>query len=209
MDKAVDNAVALVQAYLNLNGYFTVTEYPILEVKRTRRYRMVTDLDILAFRFPYAGRPMVGSAHGKSAFVTDPALHCPSDQSDMIIGEIKEGRASLNRGARNPRVIEAVLARFGCCSPQTVADVVESLLRDGKAITHGGHCARLVAFGSSVTDHGGERYESISLGHIVVYLQSYLREHWEALRHAQFKHPALGFLMTLEKAIDPGESVDG
>lgn len=28
----MDNAVALVQAYLHVNGYFTVAEYPVLEV---------------------------------------------------------------------------------------------------------------------------------------------------------------------------------
>ena len=28
----MDNAVALVQAYLRVNGYFTVVEYPVLEV---------------------------------------------------------------------------------------------------------------------------------------------------------------------------------
>lgn len=27
----MDTAVALVQAYLHVNGYFTVTEYPVLE----------------------------------------------------------------------------------------------------------------------------------------------------------------------------------
>jgi hypothetical protein len=27
----MDNAVALVRAYLHVNGYFTVTEYPVVE----------------------------------------------------------------------------------------------------------------------------------------------------------------------------------
>lgn len=29
-----DDAVALVRAYLHLNGYFTVTEYPVLETRK-------------------------------------------------------------------------------------------------------------------------------------------------------------------------------
>ena len=52
----MDNAVALVQAYLRVNGYFTVSEYPIVEASRRGGYRTATDLDILAFRFPGAGR---------------------------------------------------------------------------------------------------------------------------------------------------------
>jgi len=41
----------------------------------------------------------------------------------------------------------------------------------------------------------------ISLKHVVSFLQDYLRQHWDVLRHAQFKDPAFGFLMTLEKAL--------
>ena len=32
------------------------------------------------------------------------------------------------------------------------------------------------------------------------FLRTYIRQHWAILRHAQFKHRALGFLVTLEKA---------
>lgn len=46
----MDTAVALVQAYLHINGYFTVTEYALVEVSH-RHARSRTDLDILAFRF--------------------------------------------------------------------------------------------------------------------------------------------------------------
>ena len=47
----MDTAVALVKTYLQANGFFTVTEYPILEsVGLTTRN--VTDIDILALRFP-------------------------------------------------------------------------------------------------------------------------------------------------------------
>jgi hypothetical protein len=58
----VDNAVALVQAYLRVNGYFTVAEYPVMEAMRTG-YRTLTDIDILGVRFPHASwchRPMAG-----------------------------------------------------------------------------------------------------------------------------------------------------
>jgi hypothetical protein len=40
----MDMAVALVQAYLHVNGYFTVAEYPVLEAYRGNHARSVTDL---------------------------------------------------------------------------------------------------------------------------------------------------------------------
>lgn len=61
----MDNAVALVQAYLHMNGCFTVAEYPIVGSGWHGGYRTVTDLDILAFRFPGATR-LVPRLHGGS-----------------------------------------------------------------------------------------------------------------------------------------------
>ena len=55
----MDTAVALVQAYLNANGYFTVVEYPVVEALRNQPARSVTDLDVLAFRFAGAGHEII------------------------------------------------------------------------------------------------------------------------------------------------------
>lgn len=52
----MDNAVALVQAYLRVNGNFTVSEFPVIELRRAQGYTAATDLDILGFRFPGAGK---------------------------------------------------------------------------------------------------------------------------------------------------------
>src|SRR5262245_18598254 len=52
----MDPAVGMVESYLRVNGYFTVTEYPIVEASKYGEYRTATDLDVLAFRFPGAGR---------------------------------------------------------------------------------------------------------------------------------------------------------
>ena len=35
--------------------------------------------------------------------------------------------------------------------------------------------------------------------HVVQFLRSYLREHWDVLRHAQIKDAALGVLALIEK----------
>src|SRR6266540_2102183 len=50
----MDMGVALVQAYLRVHGYLTVSEYPILETMRHGEHRIATDIDILAVRFPHA-----------------------------------------------------------------------------------------------------------------------------------------------------------
>lgn len=57
----MDNAVALVQAYLRVNEYFSVTASPVVEAMKSGEFRTATDLDLLAFRFPGAGRALAAS----------------------------------------------------------------------------------------------------------------------------------------------------
>ena len=76
----MDTAVGLVQAYLRVNGYFTVAEYPVLDAAGADRPRTVTDLDILAIR--------LNRAPGDDP---DPALGARPGMPDMIVGEVKEG----------------------------------------------------------------------------------------------------------------------
>jgi len=197
----MDNAVVLVEAYLYVNGYFTVTEYPVIEAASNHNYRMVTDLDVMAVRFPDAGRMILNKPDSRRMFAPDPALNCPVDCIDMIVGEVKEGRAELNRGARDPAVLRAMFVRFGCCREQDASQLVQQLLRKGSTRTPAGHLVRLIAFGTQASDSHPSGYMVISLGHVVQFLQGYLREHWAILHHAQFKHPAFGFLATLEKAL--------
>ena len=194
----MDHAVALVQAYLQINGYFTVAEYPIIEATGKDRFSTATDLDILAYRFPGAGRVVPGKNNTHNVFSPDPLLGVGGDVADMLIGEVKEGKAELNRNARSPKVLRTVLARFGCCSMEHVDSVVEHLIRKGKATTHDGHNIRLVAFGSA--DFNGHSYEVITTGHIIQFIESYLFEHWAVLRNTQFKHPVLGLFMVIQKA---------
>ena len=195
----MDHAVALVEAYLQINGYFTVAEYPVIESYGKQSYRVETDLDILAFRFPGAGRLITGR-DGTSLFAPDPVLGIDGNTADMLIGEVKEGRAKLNRNARNPDVLRTVLARFGCCSLHEVGDTVQQLLNTGEAVAHTGHRVRLIAFGSSGGASPQSGYTTLTLGHIADFIAEYLDLHWEVLRHAQFKHPVLGLFMILEKA---------
>lgn len=47
----MDHAVSLVQAYLQVNDYFTSAEYPIIASAGRSGVRTITDIDVLAFRF--------------------------------------------------------------------------------------------------------------------------------------------------------------
>lgn len=195
----MDHAVALVQAYLQINGYFTVTEYPVIEALGEHSFRVATDLDILAFRFPGAGRLIAGKSIGNhEIFAPDIALGVSGLDADMLIGEIKVGKAELNRNALHPDVLRTVLARFGCCSFELIDDIVKELVHKGIAHTHSQHHVRLMAFGSTASDH--HNYKAITIGHIVEFIENYLDEHWDVLRHGQYKHPALGLFMVLKKA---------
>ena len=199
----MDTSVALVQAYLHVNGYFTVAEYPVLEAYRGTNARTVTDLDVLAFRFPGAGHDVIRGhgrgRHGERKSMSDPALRCPSDRPDMIVGEVKEGPARLNPAMRDPAVLAVALARFGCCPPAHVGEVTQQLLSRGNVITPGGHSVRMVAFGDVSNGVPAAAWTTISMRHVVQFLQAYLREHWDVLRHAQIRDPAFGVLALIEK----------
>ncbi|HEX7071018.1 MAG TPA: hypothetical protein VF190_09440, partial [Rhodothermales bacterium] len=89
----MDHAVALVQAYLQLNGYFTSAEYPIIAGAGRNGFRTITDIDILAFRFP-TGLPVLQgrrAPQGLDLSDLDTGLGVAPDSVDMIIGEVKEG----------------------------------------------------------------------------------------------------------------------
>lgn len=200
----MDNAVALVQAYLRVNGYLTVTEFPVVQAADAGGYRAATDLDVLAFRFgraSVAGQAVTasGRSHGPTLPV-DPALDARADLPDMIIGEVKEGRASLNQGAIDKAVLSAALARFGCCDPDDARPVVQELIRRGRATMAHGHRVRLVAFGSHPPESPSPRHDVILLGHVLSYLRQHLRAHWAVYQVSDTKDPALGFLKLLEKA---------
>lgn len=203
----MDNAVALVRTYLQLNGYFTVTEYPIIAGGRHGGHRTMTDLDVIAFRFPAASDCVVDERHhtARIAAATDPALGVPETIPDMIIAEVKEGRAELNAAARNPDVIRAALIRFGCCGHCVSDAVISQLVHRGSTVLPVGHNARLIAFGS-VLD-GGAFYRRILYCDVLAYIRGYIDQHWDAVCSAGAKDPVLGLLMLQAKAARGGPSV--
>ena len=196
----MDNAVSLVQAYLRLNGYFTVTEFPILAKGGPVGIRTVTDLDVLAFRFGGGGPRADRNQDVAPRIDLDPALGADPDEADMIIGEVKEGRGRLNTSALHPHVIESALVRFGCCKAAVAPRLVRSLLGEGRTPLPSGHQLRLVVFAAS-RDAEAAPAHFVGIGHVVRFLQGFLSANWSALRHTESKDPAFGFLITLEKAL--------
>jgi hypothetical protein len=172
---------------------------------RRHEARAVTDLDVLAVRFPGAGRPVSRGRHptfgGGLALEVDPVLDCPVERVDMIVGEVKEGRARFNPAARDPEVLAAALARFGCCGREHAEEAVRELLDRGQADMPHGHRVRLVAFGNV---HGepplpDPTHRVVPLAHVVAFLRDWLDEHWADLHGIPMKQPALDLLALLRK----------
>lgn len=195
----MDNAVALVQAFLRLHGYLTVTEFPVVRAAPGGAQECLTDLDVLAFRFGEASGP--GEAmHHPAESEANALLGITGGVPDMIIGEVKEGRAELNDAATKHDVLTAALERFGCCRRGDIDGIVHELLRHGRARTRHGHGVRLVAFGTLAPGHQDRRCHVVLLGDIVAHLRADMRRHWDAWRASASKDPGFGMLLTLEKA---------
>lgn len=184
----MDIAVGLVRAYLQLNGYFTITEYPVVQKVGAGRYRSLTDVDVAGYRLPY----------GEPDFAPDPALRVVADRPDILIGEVKEGLAQINESVNDPEVVAKILKRFAGCSAAEAHDAARALLGRGDVDISSGHRVRLVAFGSSKEPPGA--YLKILHSEVVAYLDRYLDENWDVVRQAGSKDPIFGFMALLAKA---------
>jgi hypothetical protein len=197
----MDHAVALVQAYLQANGYFTVAEYPVLSTLPDGGYQSATDVDLLALRLCEAGGVVAAGRTDDSrpAFEPDPVLHIPRGTADLLLIEVKEGRAELNRGAKDPQVLEAVLSRFGLRRHAALERSLDELERKGHTRWPGEVWVRMFAFGSTVDPAIVHGFRAISLTHVTRYLNEYIRGNWDVLRHAHIRHEAFGFLALMEQ----------
>jgi hypothetical protein len=195
----MDTAVALVQSYLYMNGYFTVTEYPVLELMAGGEYRTVTDVDVLAVRIP--GDQGGADRLAGSFLGVDPELDIDLDRIDLIIGEVKEGRADLNASARDPKVLRAALSRFGAVAEERFERVIDELLEDGEADHPGGPRVRLMSFGARPPSNRDAAYQWRLLGDLTAFMHRTITEHWSAAQTIQSKDPALSFLLLLEKVV--------
>jgi len=207
----VNTAVGLVETYLRLNGYFTATEYQVQHPVpgQPGKYETATDLDILAIRLPWAAETVLrhparpGELRCEVLLANDPALAPAPDLPDVLIGEVKEGAAELNRRLKTPDVLHAALRRIGCCPEEHIADAAAALLQRGEVILQpprGAACrVRLASFCGYVDEERAPGVLTITLGHMVRFIQDRLTAYRPVLRSAQFGDPLLNLLKLMEK----------
>ncbi len=197
----MDIAVDLVEAYLRLNGYLTLSEFEVQRRGGDGLYETVTDVDIVGLRFPgdvFAGDPHEGP-ECRLLLIQDDALLLEDDTIDIILGEVKQGDAVFNPGLKRHEVLHSVLRRVEWIYHDPVEVVVEDLQRHALSNreTSGGSAVRtrLVAFGRSASND----LHTLSLTHIFETMVAFMEDFDEVLRPAQFKDPASALLRLLVK----------
>jgi len=202
----MDAAVGLVRAYLQANGYFTITEFPILEQLEEGGYRTVTDIDVMAMRLPGAGRIVPhesrSAADEPTLFKPDPLLIDDDDDhlTDLIIGEVKHGKAELNAGARRETTLVSAIRRFAFVTPERAEHICRKLSKTGRVTLDEEQVRiRLFAFGGRYGERSN-RYKTILHRQCIKYLVSIGREFDQLTRAASFSDPALDMLLLLGHA---------
>lgn len=196
----MDIAVNLVESYLRLSGYLTLSEF---EVQRRAEfgYETVTDVDIMALRLPSADSPCIpGSAEPcRPLILSDPVLMLSPDTIDVVIGEVKQGAAEFNPGITRHEVLHTMLRRVAWLYEEPVEDVVSGLqqrmVRATPARGGGTVRTRLVAFGRAPQCD----LHTISLSHIVRTVLAFFAETGDAFTPMQFRDPAPAMLALLMK----------
>lgn len=198
--------VRLVHAYLTLNGYFTISELPIIRELRHGGYVGVTDLDLLAVRFPRAGYVVTRGRPGPDDDLhlkgDDQLLDLP-DHVDVIIAEVKEGKARLNDALRTREALHAAVRRVGCVPEPQMGPAVAELRDRGEARLGAAESAiptriRLLAFGDG---KAGPRdgYAVFPLKDVARFVQGHLDRYHAVLTPADLGDTALGLMHLLRK----------
>lgn len=195
----MDAGTSLVQAYLHVNGYFTATDYPLVELVPDAGPRAVTDIDMMAVRFGHRRENHLGNTDTGPVIVkTDPMLNSPNDRTDMIVAEVKQGRAQINPGSKNRHALAATLVRFGCCQIDEAPGLVRKLLHRGYVQSPNGHSIRMVLFASH-GDRAPKGWHWVHLDHVFQFLDNYLREEHDVMGLLDLHDPALNWLSLLHK----------
>lgn len=198
----MDIAVNLVENYLRLTGYMTLSEFEVQRRDKRGRFKTVTDIDIMAIRFP--GDIYLGDPHREQdcelLVIDDPVLELADNTIDVIVGEVKQGQAELNPGIKDHGVLHSMLRRVEWIYGDALDEVIQGLQRDeahrGASKGGGQIRTRLVAFGRSRHCNAN----TISLSHIVTTMLNFFEEHEDAFKPIQFREPAPAFLRLLLKS---------
>lgn len=196
----MDIAVNLVENYLRLTGYLTLSEFEVQRREDDGTFKTITDVDIMGIRMP--GDIYLGDPHDDChlLLIDDPVLGLEDDAIDVIIGEVKQGTAELNPGIRDHVVLHSMLRRVGWAYEEPLETVVEGLQENlvhySPGRSNGRVRTRLVAFGRSPVND----LHTLSLSHLIATMLGFFEQHEEAFRPIQFKEPAPAFLRLLLKA---------
>jgi hypothetical protein len=197
----MDIAVNFVEHCLRLNGYLTLSEFEIQQRDRDGQWQTVTDIDMVALRFPvelFAGDPHEGD-DCRLLLIEDDALHLEPDSIGILIGEVKQGDAVLNAGMKSHATLHTILRRFEWLFAEPPPGTFERLQARGVSIDPsrevGRVRTRLVAFGRSPTVD----LNTVSLTHVFASVYGYFRTNDPVLRGAPFKEPAPALLHLLVK----------
>jgi hypothetical protein len=208
----MDTAVGLVKAYLELCGYFVLAELPVRAPgtggsELGQGYHDVTDLDVLAVRFPRRHQALPGR-DGRVWRPLEVFLGADSDLGgsdegiDLIVGEVKEGKAQLNRALLRGETVAFALRRAACCPEEMVEEEALAVVREGErrfTMPGGTPClVRLVAFAGQ--GEVGERgVRTVSLAHCARFINRRLSDSEDVLAGAQFKDPVLSLFALQHK----------
>jgi hypothetical protein len=120
----------------------------------------------------------------------------PEGAIDVIIAEVKEGRAHLNRAIRSPEALRLGLARVGVCNEQELDKAAISLseqavvrLESSKPVRQ----VRLVAFGMGTSRKTLTHYV-VSLKDAWEFVHTIVQRGHEMLLPATLSDPVLGLL---------------
>lgn len=206
----MDASVALATAYLQLNGYFVLTELPV-QVADPHGYRTATDIDVLAVRLPHAAElvPRHG-AHARDLLLgQDERLDIDRSRTDILVAEVKRGRARINEGYHEPDVLRFALRRTGCCPPGAIDEHAAALARVGSIETwtdEGHRCrVRLASFAGEPVAMPG--ILSVGLDHCLAFVRQRLDTYRPQLRGAYFRDPVLNLLGLFEELGAPARDV--
>lgn len=197
----MDIAVNLVESYLRLTGYFTLSEMEIHARNEDGTFRTVTDVDIVALRFP--GDTLVAeddrATSSKLLLAVDPALMIEDGVIDLIIGEVKQGDAIFNPGLRSHPTLHSVLRRvewlYRHGIDQPMQDLIDHCVSVAPARGGGEIRARLVAFGQAPDND----LHTINLSHIVRTMSGFMEGYEEVLKPHNFQDPAPALLQLIQK----------
>ena len=198
----MDIGVSLVEAYLRLCGYLTLTEFGVQGRAPEGGFESITDVDIMGLRLPgdvYAAEGEGLDAPARLLLIEDPVLRLQPGLVDVLIGEVKQGEARFNPGLRRREVLHSLLRRVEWLYAEPVEAVVGDLhahyLRMSPARGGGEIRTRLVAFGHSAHCD----LHTISHAHIVEAMVGFLSGLGEAFHPAQFHEAAPAMLNLLVK----------